>query len=133
MRLRILNDLGFGAWGPGCNFGGHLERENVRCDPVEEVAVVGDDDGASSKLEDRVLEGAKRVDVEVVGRLVEEEEVALLLQGARELQAVALPPRKVSDLRSTVRGFNILGRSPRGCCPRVSSRHGLVHCGSGGF
>jgi hypothetical protein len=82
------------------NRGANLECQDVRSNPVEEVTVVRNDYGASSKLEDRILEGAKRVDVEVVGRLVEEEEVALLLEGARKLQTVTLAPRKVPNLQN---------------------------------
>src|SRR5215510_7543418 len=48
-----------------------LEGEHVGGDAVEEPAVVADDHRAARKGEQRVLEGPQRVDVEVVGRLVE--------------------------------------------------------------
>ena len=53
-----------------------LEGEHVRGDAVEEPAVVADDDHAAGEVEQRVLERAQRVDVEVVGRLVEQQQVA---------------------------------------------------------
>src|SRR5881628_2384499 len=53
-----------------------LEGEDVRGDAIEEPAVVADDGGAAREVEQRVLEGAQRVDVEVVGGLVEEQHVA---------------------------------------------------------
>src|SRR5262245_27577579 len=46
-----------------------FERENVRRDSVEEPAVVRDHHRTSRKVQQRVLERAKCVDIEVVGRL----------------------------------------------------------------
>ena len=67
-----------------------LEREHVGRDPVEEPAIVGDDHRAAGERQQRLLERAQRVDVEVVGRLVEQQQVAALAQQLREVQAVAL-------------------------------------------
>ena len=53
-----------------------LERQHVRGDAVEEPAVVADDDGAAGERQQRLFERAQRVDVEVVGRLVEQQQVA---------------------------------------------------------
>src|SRR5215204_7020586 len=52
-----------------------LEGEDVRGDAVEEPAVVADDDGAAGEVFERLLERAHGVHVEVVRRLVEEEDV----------------------------------------------------------
>src|SRR4029077_13657069 len=62
-----------------------LEGQHVRGDAVEEPAIVADDDAATREREQRVLERAQRVDVEVVRRLVEHEDVAA---GAQELGEV---------------------------------------------
>src|SRR5215218_6216421 len=67
-----------------------LEGEDVGRDAVEEPAVVRDDDRAAGEFEQRVLERAQRVDVEVVGRLVEQEQVAAAAQQLREVDAIAL-------------------------------------------
>ena len=56
-----------------------LEGEDVGGDPVEEPPVVADDDRAAGERLERVLQGAQRVDVEVVGRLVEQQDVRRLL------------------------------------------------------
>src|SRR5450830_59044 len=74
-----------------------LEREHVRRDAVEEPAVVADDDGAAAEREERLFEGAQRVDVEVVRGLVEEQEVAAPLERPREVEAVHLAAREVRD------------------------------------
>ena len=53
-----------------------LEGEHVGGDAVEEPAIVADDHGAAGERLEAVLEGPQRVDVEVVGRLVEQQHVA---------------------------------------------------------
>src|SRR5262249_3351124 len=73
-----------------------LEREHVRRDAIEEPAVVADDDRAAGEVEQRLLERAERVDVEIVGRLVEQQEVAPLLQELRQVDAIALAARQRS-------------------------------------
>jgi hypothetical protein len=76
-----------------------LEGEDVGGDAVEEPAVVADDHGAAGEfLEQRVLERAQGVDVEVVGRLVEQQQVAAALEQLGEVHAVALAARQHADL-----------------------------------
>src|SRR5690606_16944744 len=67
-----------------------LPREDVGGDVVEEGAVVRDDHGAAGELQQRVLQARERLDVEVVGGLVEQEHVAALLEGERQVEPVAL-------------------------------------------
>ena len=51
-----------------------------------------------AKFEQRLFERAQRVDVEVVGRLVEQQQVAALPQQLGEVHAVALAARQRADL-----------------------------------
>ena len=67
-------------------------------DAVEEPAVVADDHRAAGEGEERVLEGAQRVDVEVVGRLVEQQHVAAAAQHLGQVDPVALAARELADL-----------------------------------
>src|SRR4051812_46139065 len=67
-----------------------LERQDMRRDAVEEPAVVADDHRAAAEVEQRVFEGAERLDVEVVRRLVEQEQVAAALQQLGKVNAVTL-------------------------------------------
>ena len=53
-----------------------LEGEDVGGDAVEEPAIVRDHDRAAREAQQRLLERAQRLDVEVVGRLVEQQHVA---------------------------------------------------------
>src|SRR6266516_3882854 len=57
-----------------------LEREDVRRNAVEEPAVVRDDDSAAREVDQRIFERAERIDVEVVGRFVQEQQVAARAQ-----------------------------------------------------
>ena len=75
-----------------------LEGEDVRRDAIEEPAIVADHHGAAGEVEERLFERAQRVDVEVVGRLVEQQQVAALLQQLGEVHAVALAARQRADL-----------------------------------
>jgi hypothetical protein len=66
-------------------------------DPVEEPAVVADDDRAAGEIEERFFQGAQRVHVEVVRRLVQEEQVAAALQEFRQVDAVPLTAGEIPD------------------------------------
>ena len=75
-----------------------LEREHVRGHAVEEPAVVRDDYGTAGKRQQGLLERAEGIDVEVVGRLVEEQQVAARAQELGHVQPVALAARQLRDL-----------------------------------
>ena len=53
-------------------------------DAIEKIAVVADHDDAAVEVEQRFLEQAQRGEIEVVGRLVEDEDVAAALEDFRE-------------------------------------------------
>ena len=48
-----------------------FEGEDVRGDTIEEPAVVGDHDGAAGEILQTLLQRTQRIDVDVVGRLVQ--------------------------------------------------------------
>ena len=64
--------------------------KDMGANAVEEPAVVADDHSTASKRFQTFLKRTERVHVDVVGRFVEQQHVALLLQSKRQLQAVAL-------------------------------------------
>ncbi len=51
---------------------------------------MGDHDRAAGEVLEAFLEGADRIDIHVVGRLVEEQDVGVFLEGQGQVQAVAL-------------------------------------------
>src|SRR5687767_9507362 len=104
-----------------------LEGEDVRRDAVDEPAVVADDDRAACEVEERVLERAQRVDIEVVRRLVEQEQVAAGLQELGEVHAVAFAAREVADALLLILAAEV---ERRGVGPRVArppaDHHGVL-------
>src|ERR1700724_3947683 len=74
-----------------------LEREDVGRDAIEKPSIVADHDGAAGEVEQRVLQRPERVDVEIVGRLVEQQQVAAFLQELGEMHAIPLAARQASD------------------------------------
>ena len=59
---------------------------------------MGDNHGAASELEDSLFQSLQRFDVEIIGRFVEEEHVARLLQVLGHEHAVAFTTRKSCEL-----------------------------------
>ena len=70
-----------------------FESENMCGDSVQKPSVVADDDGASGKILERFLEGAQRVHIEVISRLVEKQNVGSMLQHLRKVYAIPLAAR----------------------------------------
>src|SRR5438045_8546455 len=107
VRLERLGPAPLGVLRPRALEPRHLtvafEGEDVRRHAVEEPAVVGDDDRTAGEVEQRLLERAQRVDVEVVRRLVEKEHVAAASQKLREMHAVPLAAGEVADALLLIR------------------------------
>ena len=84
-----------------------LEGQDMRREPVEEEAIMADDHGAAGEILQRGFQRGQRFDVEVVGRLVEQHEIAALLQHLGQMHAVALAARKLADLLLLIRALEI--------------------------
>jgi len=93
-----------------------LEREDVGRDPVEEPPIVADHDSAAGELLEPVLERAQGVDVEIVGRLVEQQHVTRALDHLRQVDAVALAAGQDADALLLVLALEVEARDVR---PRV--------------
>src|SRR5581483_11561110 len=76
-----------------------LERQDVSGHAVEEEAVMADNHGAAGE----VLQRRQRLRIEIVGRLVEEEQVAALFEHLGEVHAVPLATRQEPHLLLLVR------------------------------
>ena len=103
-----------------------LEREHVGGDPIEEPAIVGDDHGAAGERQQRLLERAQRVDVEVVGRLVEQQQVAAAAQQLGQVQAVALAAGELADLRLLVGALEVEAGDVRAAVDRPVAERDLI-------
>lgn len=71
-----------------------LESQNVGADAIEEPAVVTDDYRATGKAFETFFECAEGVDVNVVGRFVEKENVTLLFQAMARCKRLRSPPER---------------------------------------
>jgi membrane protein len=69
-----------------------LGGEDVRADAVEEPAIVRDHQHRAGVLGERILERPQRLDIEVVGGLVQQQHVAAVEERLGEVQAPALAP-----------------------------------------
>jgi len=67
-------------------------------DAIEEPSVVADHDSAAGEVQQRFLECPERIDVQIVGRFVEQQQIAPSLQELCEVHAVTLSPREAADL-----------------------------------
>jgi hypothetical protein len=72
---------------------------DVVADALDEVAVVADDHERARPAVEQVLERGQRVDIKIVGPLVEQQHVGLGHQQPHQLQPTALAARQVADQR----------------------------------
>src|SRR5437773_9455796 len=75
-----------------------FERHNVGRDPVQKPAIVTADDGAACETFQSFFERAQGVDIEIVGRLVEDDEVRPLFQHTGQVHPVAFAAGDVLHL-----------------------------------
>ena len=67
-----------------------LPGQDVGGNAVQEPAVVGDDHGAAGEVLQGLLQGLQGLHVQVIGGLVEQQQVSALLEREGQVQAVAL-------------------------------------------
>ncbi len=74
-----------------------VELDDARRHPVQERAVVGDGDNAAAEVDQQVFEPFDRVEVQVVGRLVEQKHVGRGHQRLRQGDALLGAAREGAD------------------------------------
>jgi hypothetical protein len=79
-------------------------------DPVQEPAVVADDQRAAGEAQERFLQRPERVHVQIVGRLVEQQHVGAGLQHLGQMHPVALAAGQLADLLLLVGAAEVEGR-----------------------
>ena len=75
-----------------------IEFENPAGDVVEEVAVVGDDQDGARIIVQMVFQPGHRFGVEMVGRLVEQQQLGLFEQQPAQRDAAALAAGELADV-----------------------------------
>jgi hypothetical protein len=92
---------------------------------VEKPAVMADDHGAAGKVFQSLFQGAHGVDVEIVGRFVEQQHIAALLEHPGQVHPVALAAGNLAHLVLLIRtgeielghigaGIDLSGAEPDG-------------------
>ena len=84
-----------------------LKGKDVRTDTVKEPTVVADHNSTAGKALKTLLQSTQGVDIDVVGRLVEQQHIALLLQSKSQLQAVTLTTRQGATELALVRAGKV--------------------------
>ena len=100
-----------------------FEGEDVGGDAVEEPAVVADDHGAAGEILQRLFQRAQRIDVEIVGRFVEQQHVGAGLQHLGQMHAVAFAAGERADFLLLVGALEVEATSNRraSCTSRLPS------------
>ena len=75
-----------------------LKGQNVGGDPVQEPAIMGDDQRRTGKGIQRVFQRAQRVDIQIVAGLIQQQHIGPGLEQFGEMDAVALTAGKIADL-----------------------------------
>ena len=84
-----------------------FEREHVGRDPIQKPAIVTDDDNAAGEGQHGFFQGPERIDVQIVGRLVEEQHVAARPQQLRQMHPVPLAPGQFADQALLIAAFEV--------------------------
>ncbi len=90
-----------------------VQLHDARGDAIEKGAVVGDDD-AGRQLRQQFLEALDAVDVEMIGRLIEQQELGLQREGEGERRTLALAAGTVVGRRARRRDRSGAGIHPGG-------------------
>ncbi len=100
---------------PG-HLGVALEGQDMGSDAVQEPAVMADDEGTAGEGEQGFFQGPQGLHVQVVGRLVEQQQVAAAFEQLRQVHPVALAAGEVADPFLLVRTLEVEAAAvgPRG-------------------
>src|SRR6266700_4112336 len=90
-----------------------FECKDVRRDAIEEPSVVRNDYRAAGKVFERFFESAKRIQIEIVCRLIEEQDIGPLFEDFGEMHTVSLAAGKNSARLLLVGAAEI---EPRNVC-----------------
>ncbi len=102
-----------------CDLRVAFEGEDVRGNAVEKPSIVGYDHRAARERHQRLLQRPQGFDVEVIGGLVEQQDVAPGFQHLRKVHAIAFASRQIADELLLLRALEVEAAD-------IASRGGLV-------
>src|SRR5210317_1009267 len=74
-----------------------FESEDMGRNAIEKPAIMADHHGAAAKVFESFLEGTQGVDIEIVGRFVEQQNIRLLAHDFGQMHAIALATGEYAD------------------------------------
>jgi len=75
-----------------------FKSQDVCGDPVEEPAVMADNDCTTAKIFKRLFQGAQGVNVKVVSWFIEKQDISAIFQHSRQMNTISLAAREEADL-----------------------------------
>ena len=80
------------------NFGISLESKDMGGNPIEKPAIMADNHRTPAKVFQRLFQRTERIDIEIVGGFIKEQDVPAFFQHFGEMNAVALTAGQQADL-----------------------------------
>ena len=84
-----------------------FERQNVRGNAIKEPAVVRDHQHGAGKIQQRFFERAQRFHVQIIGGLIEQQDVRPAAQQFRQLHAIAFTAGQIPHPFLLVGAFEV--------------------------
>ena len=97
-----------------------FDMDNFVDDGIEKIAIVGDEDQRSRIALQPLLQPDHRIEIEVVGRFIEQQQIGAADQRLGELRRIRQPPEKSLTGRSSC---SLLKPRP---CSRLAARERIV-------
>src|SRR5215510_10677820 len=90
-----------------------FEGKDMSRDPIQEPAIVRDDNGTTSETFQRLFERAQSVHIQIVRWFIEQQNVGAFLQHLRQMNTIALAPGERANLFLLIRTGKIESRNVR--------------------
>ena len=74
-----------------------FKGQDVRGHAVKEPAIMADHHHATNETLHAIFQGTHGVDVDVIGRFIQQDDIGAFLQHARQMHAIALAARQASN------------------------------------
>ena len=74
-----------------------FKDQQMGTDPIQKEAIMADHHGAAREIDNRFFQGSHGIDIKVIGRFIEQNEVAAPFQQLGQVNAVAFAAREVAD------------------------------------
>src|SRR2546426_11575688 len=84
-----------------------LESENVCGDTIEKPPIVRDHHGTTGEIDERFLQRSQSIDIEIIRRLVEQQEIPTRLEQLGKMKSVSLSARETPNFLLLIRSLEV--------------------------